>query len=229
MSYRPLTLALSISALVWLCQGQPARSVAPQLRPSSEGTPTPMIPNPAECMIEPRSIDDLRAVIGVATPGDIVPQQPVPTEVRSSGTEPNDQTVAGVMRTIREVIACVNTGDERRALALYSDNGLAQLGPLPDENFDVGPATPPAEEDRTAIAEVSDIEMLPDGRVGAVVVIADAVTSTDAGGNQMIQDRVVYLILVKEGDRWLIDETVERMMRDGEEIPVSKAMGTPTS
>lgn len=200
MAFRRLTLLFSIIVPLLLVFGHLLETAAGQsATPPSDGTPAPMIPGADECMVEPRSIDELQTLIGVATPGESVPQRPVPTEV-PSGTMPDERTVSGVMHTIREVIACVNTGDERRALALYTDNGLAQLGPLPDENFDVGPATPPAQEDRTAIAQVSDIETLPDGRVGAVVVIANAVTSTDASGNRSTQDRVVYLILAEEGD-----------------------------
>lgn len=192
------------------------------------GTPSPMAPDPANCLVEPRPIEEVRDLIGVATPGAELPRPVFPREL-PSGTAADDRTVAGVTRTIIEVVDCGNAADDLRFLALYSDIGLARLGPLPAETFVVVAdlATPTAHGERSVIAWITRIELLDDGRAGAVVAIDDAIYETGPSGDVTIRDRVMYVILVQEGDRWLIEETFETVVRDGRGVDVADLVGTP--
>ncbi len=224
------SIAAIVSGLVlatMVVLGSPdARAVNQGGGTPSAGTAFPMTPDPTECLIEPRPIGDVRDLIGVATPGAEPPQPTFPAEL-PSGTAADDETVAGVTRTIVEVVACGNGGEFLRLLALYTDEGLSRLGPLPAEHFLGDPATPVAREERTVIAFVSRIELLDDGRAGAVVAIDDAIYATGPSGDVTIRDRVMYVILAEQGDRWLIEESFETVVRDGRGFDVADLVGTP--
>jgi hypothetical protein len=179
-----------------------ATLVTPVLASAQEASPEPELgpPSPAECRIAPRSDAEIAAFAG--TP--IVAATPVAEEPMElpEGTQADAETVAGITRTLREVIACAEANDLPRLLALYSDEAVrrfvlaAEPVPIvpgqPTAGPGTRPATPPAAADRTPV--VQEARLLPDGRVAALVTLV-------APGS-----RVVVVIFVQTGDRWLIDE-----------------------
>ena len=176
---------------------------------AQDGTPVafPITPDPAECAVEPRrSVDDIAA--SLATP------MAAPASVLGSTTatiplgEPADAaTVAAVTRTVLTALACFNAGDFLGVLSLVTDDNLRRLqalGILSAEAlaFFAAEPVPAPPEQRFTLLAVTDVSILPDGRVGAFGVQIDP-TSPPEGTD------VDYVVLKRVGDRWLIDETVD--------------------
>ena len=191
-------LILLATGVVWI-----GRSTTDALQDGP--TPTADVPRPAACRVEPRPLP----LFSRATPGAEPAATPVPlvtpTPFAMPAGQPADEaTVAAVTATIRESLACRNAGDYARAYALVTDRFLRALlgGPdtIPPEiaaALAESPRRAPRAQ-RIALAAVSDVRVLADGRVGAMVETRNAEESfTD------------YLILVRTADRWLIDESVE--------------------
>jgi hypothetical protein len=164
---------------------------------------TPEVPKPEECRVAPHSLPLLgepAPSAPVATPG------PFPTAapfVLPAGKEADAATVDAVTATVREAIACRNAGDFARAYALMTDHMLRQLfgGPTTiDPEITSALATAPrrvSKERRLALVAISEVRVLADGRVGAVV--------ETGSGETAYRD---YIFFAAAGDRWLIDETV---------------------
>jgi ketosteroid isomerase-like protein len=194
--------------------------------PAQDATPVAGlgVPGPEECRVEPRSLASLQAL---ATPraGGRPPTVPSGTPVALPEGEPADaETVAGITATIREFLACVNAGDQLRAFALYSDDFLrpffGQPGTFTPENY-ARAATPqpiPTEEWR-ALVDVRDARVLADGRVGAVVVVDDPTSEDVAGPAGQTRD-TSFVILVKRGDRWLVDGAIDDIPGEETGTPV---------
>ena len=185
----------------------------------------PVTPDPAECRVEPRTIDELHAQLGTPVPAPPeAPQSmstPVggPTAVSLPEGEPADTaTVAAITATAVEAYACFNAGDYLRAFALYSDGALlrfAEQAPFTEDIAAFFLATPQAfpEEFRSSVLAVREARVLPDGRVGALVDTDDP-TSPPEGTD------VDFVIFVEQGGRYLIDEEIT-------DLEGSPAAGTP--
>lgn len=159
---------------------------APRLTPLIGGeetvTPVPVIATPspgatgegaassAVCAIAPRALDEVVARVG-ATPvaGGLETTQGVPADAA---------TVDAVTGVLGGFVACLNQGDQLRALAYMTDNAVSQA--LGKTGWDVIAAStrlallqPRAESDRMTIRAVSNVIMLPDGHVLAHVELVD--------------------------------------------------------
>ena len=92
------------------------------------GTPAagPDVPAAAECTVEPRSEDELRALFRevAATPVAASPQASPTPAVGPTGDPADPQTVAEINATWRQFIACINAGDQARVFAFLSDDKL---------------------------------------------------------------------------------------------------------
>ena len=169
---------------------------------AAQATPTPAAP-PADqlpCPVEPVTADRLIAALEAATP------QPLSTltlETLPVG-EPVDQaTLEAVTATVTTALDCRNAGSFARVYTLFSDKLIGQvLG----NRYTVPPEIVAALQEaprrvrppfRVTLVELSDAVQLPDGRVGAVVVTANATHSfTD------------FLVFVNQDGTWLIDEAI---------------------
>ena len=172
--------------------------------------PSADVPRPAACRVAPRPLP----LFAPATPGAALAATPAPlvtpTPFAMPAGQPADEaTVAAVTATIRESLACRNAGDYPRAYALVTDRFLRVLlgGPdtIPPE-IEAALAEPPRRvprAQRLALIAVSDVRVLADDRVGAMVETRNA--------EESFRD---YLVLVRTGDRWLIDESVELSTSD---------------
>ena len=172
---------------------------------AQEATPDaiPIAPDPAECLVAPREVDDLTALVATPAAGAATPL----AESMSGATQPGEpadaETVASVTATVREIVACGNAGESFAVLALYTDELVRRLVP-PDAGAlaDTAaiPATPRATLNRLALAAVRDVQMLPDGRVSAIVEVG-AIAALDT----VTPDRLIF---ARENGRYRVDEVI---------------------
>jgi hypothetical protein len=164
----------------------------------------PVTPDPALCRVAPRPITDFTRFQG--TPGTPVADGATPaasdsnTFVPPQGEPADPATTADVVGTAVEIFACYNAGDFLRATALWSDAFVARvfLNPPPTEeeiaNIAASPV-PLSPAEANQILAVREVVVLPDGRVGAFF---------DFQFPEGL--RTQYGILVREGDRYLLDD-----------------------
>jgi hypothetical protein len=128
-------------------------------------------------------------------------QAAIPPEVIEP--EADTEAIVGITLTVRELLDAANAGQLMRGLALYSDAYLRrfqdELG-LSDEEFAerFADVPPPPPETHAALAAVTDVELLADGRVTATVLYADGAAAPPP-------ERFTF-VRSATGDRWLIDD-----------------------
>ncbi len=174
---------------------------APVVRAVEPGTPVAAddASRPAECRVEPIALP--LALPPAATSTAVLPDP----DALPAGEVADDATVAGVTATVRESIACRNAGDLRRAYALMTPALLAGLlgGPetAPPEivRLLLEPPDRVPTDERVALVAVSDVALLPDGRVRARV-------ETDAAGFRFAD--LLLFARDAQGGRWLIDDAL---------------------
>jgi len=166
-------------------------------------------PGAETCRVTPRSLDSIRALAhtplaaGLASPPAVPPGAGVPAD---------PATVAAVTAAARELVACSNTGDVLRRLALYSDaNVRAAFPDGPSATFaKIAEAPSPVPDtQRVALSGVSEVRTLPDGRASAIMAIDNPLKHSHAlvatpGANP--QREVATIVFVHSGDRWLVDQ-----------------------
>lgn len=178
--------------------------LAPSVAGAQEATPVAgfVTPDPAECTVAPRTIDDLKRYIATPTAADATPD-PATFQV-PDGEPANDAQIAGVTATVNEVNACANANAFLRMFALYSDGYLARSIPAEDLNPDalVYLATPiaPQEPNVRFSYDVRDIVVLDDGRIGALVT-----TFSPYGGGSY---STAWMAFIEQDGRYLVDDIV---------------------
>jgi hypothetical protein len=189
-------LAIVVALVSLLVAGVPGAG-------AQEGTPAAGldVPPAAECTVEPRSADELRALFreAAATPVLDSPEASPTPAVAPTGDPADEQTVAAISATWRQFIACINAGDQARMFALFSDDMVRRqlfvdiaFGVTEDALFAFLAATPvPLPDPSVPVAPFADARVLDDGRIAVV------------GPGELGRGDV--RIFVKEGDRWLID------------------------
>ena len=179
-------------------------ALAAAFSPDATAQGLPATPDPAECMVTPRSLEELRGLAAIsATP----PAATIAARATAPlvGRPADPATVAAVSATVREYYACVNAGDVLALLALHSDDLVQrQFAELPPNllrttlDFLATPTPMVPPQIRIALVGVREVQILADGRVGAVV----EVTLPPAFGGGRRQD---YGLFVDEGGRYRID------------------------
>ena len=180
---------------------------------------TPGVVPASECTAAPLPIDFLGIL--VTTP---VPDEPyTPLTSVPAGTAPDAQTQAEITAAVRQFVACSNSGDVLRGLALLDDAYLRRaldpqgaLDPETANSLVESIATPYAMSDDQLIALLAIHEMVqtPDGTVAVVV-------ETDGGINNPDGTDVDLLIFKQIDGRWLIVDAVS-------DIDDVEAANTPT-
>lgn len=211
-----------IAIVLLLCASAPYTAHARQATPAA--TPTG-----GQCDVAPLSPAALIAQLETAPSfaGTLQTPRRVPP-----GTPADAATTAAITSVVRQLEACINSGDQLRVYALFSDDLFRQpLNPdlvadLTTELAELAHATPtpiPSGE-RQILTGPWHVEMLDDGRVMAAVVFgfedgADYPSSTKA------------LFFVRQGGRWLIEEIVDTLWLEGGAGPVSveDVVGRPPS
>lgn len=181
--------------------------LAPAPAPAQETTPPAgeTIPG-AECATEARAVTFLGEL--VATPA-VDEEYVLPTAV-PQGEAPDDATVAEITAVVRQFIACSNSGDVLRALALFDDAYLRRVVD-PTGELDPDTANQLVESLATPIAlqpdqlvvflGIREIVQLADGSVAVVL-------ETDGGQPNPSGTDVDLFIFKRDGERWIIADAV---------------------
>lgn len=178
---------------------------------------TPIVPNPTECAVAPRSLDDLRALAtsalatpAASPPSDVVDQAP---SSPPPGVPADAETVAAVTAVVEEALACQNAGAYLAIFTLQTDEFIRlQYSSLrePIENLGgveavLAPyATPIGDVPRDlwgGYFAVRDVQVLPDERILAIVDYAVP------QGDGSFGSRADYLVFRLVDGRYLIDGT----------------------
>jgi hypothetical protein len=168
---------------------------------SAQSTEFPIVPDPAECQVEPRTAESLAAVAGTPSPA-----MTVTTEADlPQGEAADEETVAAIVAAERLFAACYNAGDYSRLLSLLTDHAVLMVtGGTPDQatiDLFLTPATPTPAESWASLIQVRDVRVLGENRVGAIAENGEA---SDPG----VATDVSFRVFVKVGDRWLLDDEV---------------------
>lgn len=172
----------------------------------SAGEPVGEVVDPAECTTAPRPVTFLRNLVG--TPAAAV--TPEPMSEYPEGDQPDEQTAAEVTAAVRQLIACSNSGDLLRGLALYTDDYLRRTlnpsGQLSAEDalsLSQRAATPVAIAEDQLIRLVAIEQMTVDeaGQVALLLI-------TDGGPTDLAGVTVDFFIWKESGGRWLADVAV---------------------
>jgi hypothetical protein len=187
-----------------------ALGIVPVAAQDSTGSPTAVDePLPAvECTVEPityQALIDLVATPAV-TEEATVESEATPTPLALPPGEPaDDETVAAVEQAVQEITSCLNAGELKRVLALYSDGYLQkqfQGATFTEEEFEaeLGTVTPREEGQEILVYSFGDVVITDDGRAAVIVVGDDLTNERPASGT--------LFYLVNDDDTWKIDETV---------------------
>ena len=197
---------LFVLMCVLLALGLLAPSAAVAVQDATPGA-FPLTPDPAECTVAPRSTGEIIALAGTpAADPAASPAASPPPFVPPAGPPADAATVAAAAATVRAVVACANAGNIRAFLALATDDYVRRFlaGRDPSDPAFVAAleATPVAEppEGWTTLVRLEWARVLPDGRVGALVVLDRP--------QDPRPEEPTFVVLAPRGDRWLIDEVV---------------------
>lgn len=160
----------------------------------------------SECTAEPRSMTFLSDL--VATPAAVI--TPTPLAEFPEGAALDEAQEAEVVAAVHQLIACSNSGDLLRALALYSDDYLRRTlnpsGALTPEDalaLSQRASTPIAltESQLIRLVAIERMTLLDDGQVALLLV-------TDGGPTDAAGVTVDYFVWKQVDGRWLADVAV---------------------
>lgn len=179
-------------------------SFAGERMPPGDCHQTPLTANEMAALWYPEGADD------AALPLEIELREGMPLETVPAplGVPADQATKAAVTETIREILACSNAGNPPAAFKLFSVALIRESGPGPTDTLGDIKAwaeslgEPLAEVDQWQFIAITDISVLPDGRVGALVLNFDT-------GDGDLEPAVDYVIFVQEDGTWKIDAVAD--------------------
>ena len=173
----------------------------------------PVVPDASECQADPeRSVMVLFAspVAADATPSAIQ------TPIAAAGPPADAETVAAVTATAHAIVACLNAGDFLSLMSSVSDGYLRRsfvdgvpTDPLAEDLERYVNAVRGCEEceivplegdDRFAIAAITNVRELEDGRIGADLTLSN-VSGTWSDW--------LVVAFVASDERWLVDQIIK--------------------
>lgn len=181
---------------------------------AQDGTPTPASEsarnvNASECVVEPRTFDEIAAILDLNGAG--IPQPPATTITPPLGTVVDADTDAAVKDIARQVLACFNAGDIPRAAALMTDNGVKRSYwglTIDEENRELArtrlaqPAEARAEEVYIRLITITDASELPDGRVAAFVILNEPLLPPNG-------PETLLFIFANQDGTWKVDDYID--------------------
>jgi hypothetical protein len=175
-------------------------------------------PTPIACDVAPRSPVEI-AALAEANPTASAPARQLP-----SGHPADAATTAAIAAAVAKLGACLTAGDMGRFYALHSDAWLRRTLGTIEGLSTLTTSTPPlADGHRATFAGPWHVQLLADGRVLAAVLLR--------AGDEPRPDpaRAKVLIFVNVDERWLVDETIEkvRLPQCDEPVPVAAVVGPP--
>lgn len=161
---------------------------------------SPVVPDPSECVVQPRSPDTLLNLVESASPSQSMEDYVDSLMIAEEYQEVDPAVVSAITDTVREITACINANDKLRQYSLYTDD-LVRRGVYVEANDidSVGEPLPVAE--RTALIGLAYFHLLADQRIGAVVVIDDPKVPAPA--------EPFFGVFTKESERWLLDDIAD--------------------
>ncbi len=183
--------------------------LAQDATPAPGDVENPRLVAPEECAGEPRTYDDIAAILMLDGEG-------VPAPAMTQITPPLGEVVTpevelSIKEAARVVLACFNAGDIPRAARLMTDNGVkrAYWGlTIDEENRQLArERIPAAPEQRAAEAlvrliAVTDTSTLPDGRIAAFVVLNEPLLPPNG-------PETLLFIFADQDGQWLVDDWID--------------------
>ena len=221
-------LASVLVAAVLLSVGATRMTTAQEATPTADNSP-----NPEECVMEPRALEDLQQMVGTPHPAGAgeataIARAATPVAFQLPQGEPADAaTVEVIAQLIRHQFACHNAGHYLAGFAGTTDEFIrSQVGvALFDEDLvAVLEATPQPlpEQLQTQLLGVSDVTIYPDGRAGALVQYLSP-TGPRNSLHPTGQETDLWIFAQQPDGQWLLDEVVENL--EGQHGPLA----TPTA
>lgn len=199
--------ALVIAPLAALLVTGPV--LAQESTPEADGAENPRLVAPSECVAEPRTYEDIAAILTLD--GDGVPAPAITQITPPLGEVVDTETAITIRKAARQVLACFNAGDIPRAAGLMTENGVrrAYWGlTINAENRAVArtriSATPEprAEDARLRLITVTDVSLLPDGRLAAFVVLNEPLLPPPG-------PETLLFVFANQDGRWLVDDWID--------------------
>ena len=183
--------------------------LAQESTPEADDAENPRLVAASECVSEPRTYEDIAAILDIE--GEGVPA-PAMTQITPPLGEIADiETSISIKEAARHVLACFNAGDIPRAAGLMTENGVkrAYWGlTIDEENRELARTRiaaapePRAEEALVRLITVTDVSTLPDGRIAAFVVLNEPLLPP-AGPESLL------FIFANQDGQWLVDDWID--------------------
>jgi hypothetical protein len=199
--------ALVIAPLTALLMTGPV--LAQDSTPEADSTENPRLVNPSECVAEPRGYDDIAAILNLD--GDGVPAPAMTQITPPLGEIADAKTTISIKEAARQVLACFNAGDIPRAAGLMTENGVrrAYWGLTIDpENRDLArtriaaPPQPRTQDALVRLITVTDVSVLPDGRIATFVVLNEPLLPPPG-------PETLLFVFANQDGRWLVDDWID--------------------
>jgi len=204
---RRLSILISVLALAAFSVAfAPARVAAQATPDAGKNRAVPA----EECQVEPRSGDELFALLGLAEGAEAAPpaaRTPVPAPPWVGADK---ESAAAAEATAREWLACINADDNLRIAALMTDAALTRFfagvqaaGAIEEARAALaGTPEPRAEEARAQLITVTDVSRLEDGRIVALAEIKEPAARPSG-------QETLLLVFTPVGERLLIDDVIQ--------------------
>ena len=194
-----------IVLLILACGGMPRAASALQATPTAS-------PTSVTCHVTPRSTAEI-LTLAEANPSESDPILELPT-----GDDADPATTAAITTVLREMAACLTTGDMLRFYALHSDDWLRRSLGMVDGMAILTTSIPPLDDGHHArYVGPWHVQMLTDGRVLAAVLL---VVGDDPRPDP---NRTRVLIFTHSDGHWLVDETIASVRIANCPLPVDVA------
>jgi hypothetical protein len=206
------SLRQCLMGLMLFAGGETSRvAVALQVTPTASSTAM-------TCDVVPRSTTEILA-LAEARSSVTASIQAIPI-----GDPADAQTTAMITAVLRQMAACLSTGDMLRFYALHSDDWLRRSLGVVEGMAILTTSIPPLDDGhRARYLGPWHVQILADGRVSAAVLL---VVGDDLRPNP---GRARVLLFVHRGGRWLVDETIAsvRVPNCPHQVEVAAVVGPP--
>jgi hypothetical protein len=174
-----------------------------------EGAENPRLVAPSECVAEPRTYEDIAAIL--ALDGDGVPAPALTQITPPLGEVVDAKTATSIKQAAREVLACFNAGDIPRAAGLMTEDGVrraywgltidAENRALARTRISATPE-PRVEAALVRLITVTDVSRLPDGRIAAFVILNEPLLPPPG-------PETLLFVFANQDGRWLVDDWID--------------------